>query len=53
MMQFDAEFMANYHMTPACFAVLFQRIEKHLLPKRNTRPFDGIPPKHRLAMVLE
>lgn len=53
MMQFDEEFYSTFHMNTTIFEELFERIEKHLLPKRKSLPIDQIPPRHRLVLTLE
>lgn len=52
MIKFPQIFYANFHMDKNTFDELFKKIEKHLEPKRDTRP-DAIPPEHRLALALE
>lgn len=46
-------FRENFHMDIYQFDHIFKLVEVHLLPKKNTRPNDGINPKEKLAMVLE
>lgn len=53
MLEDEDIFYGNFHMDVETFETLFRRLENHLMPKRHTRPIDGIPPKHRLALALE
>ncbi|XP_021709737.1 putative nuclease HARBI1 [Aedes aegypti] len=46
-------FTENFNMTVAQFNALYSMVENKLSPKRNTRPYDTIPPKLKLAIVLE
>lgn len=46
-------FVENFRMTPETFDKLYDLLLPHLLRKRNTRPYDCIPEKAKLAIVLE
>lgn len=46
-------FYQNFHMDRATFDMIFEKIEKHLTYKVNTRPTDRITAKMRFAIVLE
>ncbi|XP_049317925.1 uncharacterized protein LOC125780192, partial [Bactrocera dorsalis] len=48
-----SRFIENFRMPPSVFDELWEILEPHLLPKRNTRPNDFIPTKAKLAIVLE
>lgn len=49
----DRFFKDNFHMSKETFDHLFELVEKDLNPKRNTRPKDAIPPRLKLALVIE
>lgn len=53
MIQYNPAFYANFHMTPVIFEMIFQKVQNHLIPLKRTRPIDGIPARHRLALTLE
>ncbi|XP_054085278.1 uncharacterized protein LOC128921497 [Zeugodacus cucurbitae] len=48
-----ARFVENFRMPPCIFDELWEMLEPHLLPKRNSRPKDFIPAKAKFAIVLE
>lgn len=56
--QFDAleadntAFRENFHMSQMDFYALLRKVEPLLVPKKKTRS-DAVPPKMKLAMVLE
>lgn len=52
MVQNPEMFYENFHMSHMCFGELFNILERHLVPKRKSRP-DCIPPQTKLAIVLE
>lgn len=45
-------FRENFHMDDESFDNIYRKIEKHLIPRKFSRP-DIIPPRAKLAMVLE
>ncbi|XP_067616125.1 putative nuclease HARBI1 [Eurosta solidaginis] len=49
----SSRFIENFRMPPEIFDELFELLQPHLRPKKNTRPKDGIPTKTKLAIVLE
>lgn len=53
MVEYDEAFYNNFHMDVNTFNALYNKIAFRLLPKRMTRPFDAVPPEHRLAIALE
>lgn len=52
MTNYSPVFKENFHMSVGCFNSLFERVEGILESTINLRP-DKIPPKEKLAMVLE
>lgn len=53
MMVNECFFRENFHMSKENFDLLFDLVKDELVPKRNTRPKDAIPPKLKLALVIE
>ncbi|XP_053692619.1 putative nuclease HARBI1 [Sabethes cyaneus] len=53
MMANECFFRENFHMSKENFDLLFNLVKDELVPKRNTRPKDAIPPKLKLALVIE
>lgn len=52
MVNFTPAFKENFHMDIAAFENIFSKVEGILEPKNMSRP-DVIPPKQKLAMVIE
>ncbi|XP_055549916.1 uncharacterized protein LOC129732753 [Wyeomyia smithii] len=53
MTSYSPVFKENFHMDITNFEYILKKIYFRLQPKRNTRPYDGIGPKEKLAIALE